>query len=166
MCRAPLQGLNFVGCELKIQKKNEFLFRVIIRKVIRLIAQGITYYPVLSLGSINCYFALESCSQDVGTIRTHLLTTKKFPRELTTNCLETLLLPPFGEWRHFTTFLLHFTTCLLPVTILFTYFYICLLKITTTHLDVPFRTVSKGSPGALVGFPGSPGVRSQKVRES
>ncbi len=32
-----------------------------------------------------------------------------------------------------------------------------------THLDVPVRTVSRGSPGAL---PGSPGVRSQPVRES
>ena len=37
---------------------------------------------------------------------------------------------------------------------------------TTNHLDVSFCTVSRGSPGALPGFPGSPGVRTQKVRGS
>ena len=41
-----------------------------------------------------------------------------------------------------------------------------LQQFTKINLDVPFRTVSRGSLGALPGFPGSPGVRSQKVRGS
>ena len=39
-----------------------------------------------------------------------------------------------------------------------TFYYICLLNFTNINLDVPFRIVSRGSPGAFPGWPGSPGV--------
>ena len=62
----------------------------------------------------------------------------------------------------FTTCLLLFTTCTMSEPTFYYFFNTFLQKLTTFHLDVPFRTVSRGSPGPL----GSVLRRFEEVRGS
>ena len=58
------------------------------------------------------------------------------------------------------------TSCLVPsIFIHLTFFTTCLLTSTKQHLDAPFRTVSRGSPGPSLGSPGLLGSVPRRFRE-